>query len=316
MKLTLREKEILEILKRDPLKSQEELAEHLGTSRSSLAVHISNLMKKGYIIGKGYVFNEKASIVVLGQAYVSIDIEELKENTTIDLRYKGFGYEVSGLLANFGAGVKLISLLGNDEIANGIIHDLKEKNVDITNIYSHPDKRTCRKLLQNNVQVLEEGYSLEEYEKIIDKREWVIFNCDWLVVEKSLQRYVQQKFFDLEDSPFFCTCSFIDEDIPAYLNGYSLLVLGVEDITDRNTYIAQVEELMNNGTQNCIITDGKNSILSFSNFEINEFTLLPKQNFDNRDKLHFFLAGFIHGLSSGFPLRQAIRIGIGTALGR
>jgi cell division protease FtsH len=64
MRLTLRETEIFEILKKEPLIAQDELARRFGISRSSVAVHISNLMKKGVILGKGYVINESASVVV------------------------------------------------------------------------------------------------------------------------------------------------------------------------------------------------------------------------------------------------------------
>ena len=56
--LTEREKEILKVIKENPLVSQEEIAKKLSITRSSIAVHISNIMKKGYIIGKGYLINE------------------------------------------------------------------------------------------------------------------------------------------------------------------------------------------------------------------------------------------------------------------
>ena len=54
--MTQRERQILQWIEADPMISQQEaLAERAGITRSSVAVHISNLMKKGYIAGKGYV---------------------------------------------------------------------------------------------------------------------------------------------------------------------------------------------------------------------------------------------------------------------
>ena len=53
--MTQRERQILQWIEENPMISQEELAQKAGISRSSIAVHISNLMKKGYIAGKGYV---------------------------------------------------------------------------------------------------------------------------------------------------------------------------------------------------------------------------------------------------------------------
>ena len=44
--MTDREQEILEIIKENPMVSQQELADILNITRSSVAVHITNLMKK------------------------------------------------------------------------------------------------------------------------------------------------------------------------------------------------------------------------------------------------------------------------------
>lgn len=44
--MTQRERQILEWIRQDPMISQQELAEKAGITRSSAAVHISNLMKR------------------------------------------------------------------------------------------------------------------------------------------------------------------------------------------------------------------------------------------------------------------------------
>ena len=53
--MTQREQQILQLISKDPMISQQALADELNITRSSVAVHISNLLKKGYIAGKGYV---------------------------------------------------------------------------------------------------------------------------------------------------------------------------------------------------------------------------------------------------------------------
>ena len=53
--MTQRERQILQWIEENPMISQQELADRAGITRSSVAVHISNLMKKGYISGKGYI---------------------------------------------------------------------------------------------------------------------------------------------------------------------------------------------------------------------------------------------------------------------
>ena len=49
--MTQRERQILQWIEADPMISQEALAERAGITRSSVAVLISKLMKKGYIAG-------------------------------------------------------------------------------------------------------------------------------------------------------------------------------------------------------------------------------------------------------------------------
>ena len=51
--MTQREQQILEWIRQDPMISQEDLAQRAGITRSSVGVHISNLMKKGCILGEG-----------------------------------------------------------------------------------------------------------------------------------------------------------------------------------------------------------------------------------------------------------------------
>ena len=64
--MTIRERQILNWIEENPMISQEELARKAGITRSSVAVHVSNLMKKGHIAGRGYVLNSSAYVAVVG----------------------------------------------------------------------------------------------------------------------------------------------------------------------------------------------------------------------------------------------------------
>ena len=57
--MTQRERQLLEWIRENPMISQQELAEKAGITRSSAAVHISSLMKKGYIAGRGYLLRHR-----------------------------------------------------------------------------------------------------------------------------------------------------------------------------------------------------------------------------------------------------------------
>jgi len=313
MKLTSREREIVDALQKEPLISQDELALHFGISRSSVAVHISNLMKKGVILGKGYVFNKKVSIVVVGQVYLEISVLEA-DRTFIDMKYTGFGQEVCKTLSGYGISTKLITVVGNDDLGNSILKDLQADEVDIAHIYRHPEKRTCKQVVSNRGLHLEEGFTQQDFQQAIAAREWVASNCDWLIVEPGFTELLSNKILSRADrNPVLCGCWCAYEVIPDFLSGYNLLVLGTKNFEDYDLYVNRGMELIEAGTQNCIITDGSNGMILINEEGARDFPLPPNQTFDSSQDLHIFLAGLVHGLSAGYPIRQALRIASGAA---
>ncbi len=316
MRLTLREREIMELLKKDPLISQDELARHLGISRSSIAVHISNLMKKGVILGKGYVFNDQASIVVIGLSYLQINLDKQGEQNVIDLNYRGLPIVAGEILAGFGVNLKIISLIGNDEPGTMIINLLLNNKVDTTYISRHLRKRTCRRLSIDDSSRWEEGFDLQDYKQVLNSREWIIFNSEWLIVDPYFQDDVLERANkkDEEDLPHFCTYSYLGENraIPEHLTRFNTLILGVGGSAGMEYYRKQLYS-MGELVQNCIITDGRSGLIYRSGEMIGDYPLPPNQGFDSQDGLPGLLTGVVYGLSSGYPLRQAIRMGAGFA---
>ena len=80
--ITERERQLLEWIAENPLISQQELANKAGITRSSVAVHISNLMKKGFIQGKGYILQMSPYAVVIGA--VNIDMAGMPYHKPVD----------------------------------------------------------------------------------------------------------------------------------------------------------------------------------------------------------------------------------------
>lgn len=317
MRLTSREKEILEVLKKEPLISQDELAHRFGIARSSVAVHISNLIKKGVILGKGYVFNEQVSVVVFGESYIAVDIRGQGKDATIDVNSRGFALEISKVFANFGVNVKIITMVGNDVPGTEILSSLQKDEIDTSNIYRHPEKRSCRKVFVNGELAFEEGFTWEDYEKAVNTREWVILNCEWFVVEPRFQEELHSRLLNRNEVKFLpriCSYKFLKypEEIPEYLSDCSLVVLGVDCLEDLELYAAKALEIASNGRSNFFITDGKSKLVYSNNSDPKDFPLLPNQSFGSRDSLALLLAGIVCGLACGYPIRQAIRIGLGT----
>ncbi|MDE6916769.1 MAG: winged helix-turn-helix transcriptional regulator [Lachnospiraceae bacterium] len=138
--MTNREAQIFQWIMENPMISQEELAAKAGIARSSAAVHISNLMKKGYILGKGYVTSGPDYCAVLGGS--SIDIggvpkEALREGETSAGRVVrslgGAGRNIAHNLRLLGIGTKLVTAIGDDDSARRIMENCEELGIDISN---------------------------------------------------------------------------------------------------------------------------------------------------------------------------------------
>lgn len=119
--MTQREQQILGLLEENPMISQQELAEKLGITRSSVAVHISNLQKKGHIAGKGYVLRKKAYAVVVGGVNVDIGgcsfgklVEADSNPGSVQVSLGGVGRNIAHNMRLLGVDVRMLTAIGED----------------------------------------------------------------------------------------------------------------------------------------------------------------------------------------------------------
>jgi pseudouridine kinase len=126
--LTDREQEIVALLRRDPLLDSEALAARLGTTRASINVHLSNLRKKGVVLGRGYVLAERPGAVVVGGA--NLDVKARSEAPAThgtsnpghgSMTPGGVGRNVAENLARLGDRVELVSVVGRDPAGDQLL---------------------------------------------------------------------------------------------------------------------------------------------------------------------------------------------------
>ena len=118
--MTQRERQILNWIEADPMISQQELAERAGITRSSVAVHISNLMKKGCIAGKGYIVTRSPYVTVVGGMNMDIGgwpSEELVAQDSNPGRVRmspgGVGRNIAHNMSLMGLDVRLLTAFGH-----------------------------------------------------------------------------------------------------------------------------------------------------------------------------------------------------------
>ena len=147
--MTQRERQILRWIEENPMISQQELADKAGITRSSVAVHISNLMKKGCIAGKGYILPSAAYVVVIGG--VNVDIGGISYHKLIPadsnpgrvrLSLGGVGRNISHNMALLGLDVRMITVLGDDFYAQKIAASCGELGIDLSRSLQIPGAAT------------------------------------------------------------------------------------------------------------------------------------------------------------------------------
>jgi pseudouridine kinase len=126
--LTEREREIVELLRRDPLIGSAAIAARLGTSRAAVNVHLSNLGKKGVILGRGYILGERPGVVVIGGANIDVKARsssQVRSATSnpggASMTPGGVGRNVAENLARLGVHTFLVSAIGRDALGDSLL---------------------------------------------------------------------------------------------------------------------------------------------------------------------------------------------------
>ena len=147
--MTQRERELLNWIAENPLISQQELADRAGITRSSVAVHISNLMKKGYIAGKGYVLRSASYAAVVGGVNMDIGgrsaaplVAADSNPGTVRMSLGGVGRNIAHNLALLGADVRMLTAFGDDLYAQKIAASCGELGIDISQALQVPGAAT------------------------------------------------------------------------------------------------------------------------------------------------------------------------------
>ncbi len=128
---------------------QQEIADKLGITRSSVAVHISNLTKKGCIAGKGYVLRTGSYAVVVGGVNVDIGGRSFKALVAEDSNpgevmtsLGGVGRNIAHNMSLMGIDVRLLSAYGDDLNGERVAASCSELGIDLSHALRVPGGTT------------------------------------------------------------------------------------------------------------------------------------------------------------------------------
>ena len=141
MALTERERAIVALLRRDPTITSAGIAHALGSTRTAVNVHLSNLGKKGVIRGRGYLLSEPPGVVVIGGANVDVKARSTAKATprtsnpgSGSMAAGGVARNIAENLARLGTRTHLVAAVGHDALGDGLLTQTAAAGVHVEHV--------------------------------------------------------------------------------------------------------------------------------------------------------------------------------------
>lgn len=143
MSLTPRERQVLALLRAQPLLDAAGLARSLGTTKGAVSVVLSSLSQKGEIVGRGYILADEPWAVVVGGAAWDIKAQSLApalwhtSNPSLVSRTPGgVGRNIAESIARLGSRVHLIAAIGADPLGQELLRQTAAAGVYMDQVIS------------------------------------------------------------------------------------------------------------------------------------------------------------------------------------
>ena len=336
--MTNREAQIFQWITENPMISQEELAAKAGIARSSAAVHISNLMKKGYILGKGYVTNGPSYCMVIGGANIDIGGISKEEIVTRESEAEqcssgkmfwslgGAARNICHNLRLLGVNVRFITAIGGDEYGHKMIESCDELGIDITDslrsagtntstyLYLTDEKRAvkyavsdmgiCEKLnpefLSTKIEQLNKARMV-----VIDTNiptqtiHYICKNCKAPVFAEAISVRQAHKLQSVLGQLYAIT---VNQQESEAIRGVT--------ITDRHSLEKSANVILGKGTKNIFITmgsEGAYCVCEEEQFMVEGFSNSVMNHSGTRDA---FMAGVALGYMKHMDVQQMAKLGV------
>lgn len=199
--MTKRERQIYELIKSKPSITQNQIAKELKISRASVAVHITHIIQKGFILGRQYLIKSDPSILVIGACNLDlqgIPNENLKFHDSnigkINVGLGGVGRNIAVNLKKLMSNVNFITVLGENFYSNKILDDLNIKRINTSDILRVPDDSISMYLsiLDENGEMLAgvSDMNILRYftPEFLKTKEELIKNSEIIVIDTNIPR--------------------------------------------------------------------------------------------------------------------------------
>lgn len=336
-----REEEILKLITNNPSIEQSEIASALNIKRSTVAVHIANLQKKGLLLGRGYIVNKENYVLGIGAANVDIyGKSNIKIKQSFDhpahiyTSVGGVTRNVCENLARFGTKVKLIACVGDDVYGQMIKEKCQEVGIDVSNFLTIKNKSSniFMQILNddNDMYVALCDMSINENitKEIIKQKESLIKGASVIVLDPSLKIETMKELFKYNKVIFLDAVSdlYAKRIKPYIKNIYCIKcneteaeVLSDIKITDNKSLELAADSILKKGCQKVYISLGDKGAYYKDNYSFIKKKISPVKNPKNASGCGdaFFSAvvnGYLNGYSSEKTMDYALAAGKATIM--
>lgn len=335
--MTNREREILDIIEKNPYISQNEISEILNIKRSSVAVHILNLTSKGYLLGRGYIINKNFSnkVCVIGGCNIdfiarSFDKINMYDSNPGYLEYSfgGVAKNISENLVKLGVKNSFITVIGDDNYSKELKLFLDKLNIDYQNskFLNNSNMSQYISILDENNDLFTAISSMEVMKEIdiefITKKLEYLRAFEYIILDTNLDENVLEFICkSCDKSKIIIDCvsrkkSLKIKRILKYLHFIKPNIYEAEELskikyTNEGSLIKMGEYFTNSGMKKVFISLGKDGIFYFEKNKYGIVKLDDKINVVNTSGCgDSSLSGMIYGDINDLDNEEIAKLGI------
>ena len=336
--MTNREQEILNIIKENPMISQQNLADKVGISRSSVAVHISNLISKGAILGKGYVVSEDSYIVVIGGANIDICgkptnsiVKQDSNPGVVSISAGGVGRNIAQNLSLLNQNVKFFTAFGGDTNAEMIKSSFNKAKIDFHDSLTIKNESTSSYLFitdeKGEMQLAISDMEIYKYmtKKFIAGKLDIINNAILCIFDTNLPQETIEFIAEKVSVPIFVDpvstakmkklLNIFDKIHTMKPNKLETELLTDVKISDEKTLDYAASKLIEKGIKNVYVSLGKNGVYFKSKNEAFHLPCLKTDIVNTTGAGDTFIASIAYAFSSGMNSLDSAKLGLaGSAI--
>ena len=328
--MTIRERQILNWIEENPMISQEELARKAGITRSAVAVHISNLMKKGHIAGRGYVVSGAAYVAVVGGVNIDIGgrpnlplIERDSNPGKVSISLGGVGRNIAHNMSLLGLHVRFLTAFGDDLHAQRIEASCADLGIDISHARKVAEASTSTYLYLNdeNGDMVLAVSDMEICERItpdyIASNLSLLNNAQVVVVDGNLPAETLEYLAEHCTAPIFADPVSVTkaEKLRPILGRLNTLkpnrmeaeLLSGIRITDERSMRRAAEKLLETGLHRVFLSLGADGVFAANGEESRIYPCLPAAVRSTTGAGDAFMAALVWAYLEGMDLEETVR---------